>query len=211
LLVAKEVRVRYSNYTVLIAIGGAIFLSVLTVLLVHPWPLALVMIVLGFTGGGLLRGVLLIVHLIPLYTEIAEVIHHLERKSWRLQMLRLAINAISLVSIAFIALAFLVINGLFAAVLILIFHSYDYVLLLVFSSLILAYMVCFQLVLDAWKLAGTEMPSRIADAYLRDVRHKLKNQRPLDVFKEVLLTTDYEPAFSEILAIYGIETLLLLA
>jgi hypothetical protein len=72
-------------------------------------------------------------------------------------------------------------------------------------------MVCFQLVLDAWKLAGTEMPSRIADAYLRDVRHKLKNQRPLAVFKEVLLTTDYEPAFSEILAIYGIETLLLLA
>jgi len=211
LLVAREVRVRYSNYTVLIGIAGAILLSVLTVLTVHPWPLALVMIVLGFTGGGLLRGVLLVVHLIPLYTEIAEVIHHLERKSWRLKMLRLVISAISLVSVAFIALAFLIINGLFAAMLMLIFHDYQYVLLLVFSSLILAYMVCFQLVLDSWKLAGTEMPSRIGEAGLSNVRHQLKNQRPLEVFKEVLLTKDYEPAFSEILAVYGIETLLLLA
>ena len=210
LLVNRELRQRYSNYTLLIAISAAFLLAVLTVFLVHPWPLAAAMIALGFAGGALLRGALLVVNLIPLYTEIAEVIRHLERKSWRLNVLRLALNAITFVSLSVIVFAFLTIIAVFAVIL-LIFHIYNYVFLLVFSTLILAYMVCFQLALSAWKLATSEMPSRIGEMALKRIRQKLKNDRPLIAFKEVLLTNDYQPTFSELLAIYGIEMLLVLA
>jgi hypothetical protein len=39
----------------------------------------------------------------------------------------------------------------------------------------------------------------------------LASTSPLDSFKEVLQTTEYVPTFSELLALYGIETLLILA
>jgi Na+/melibiose symporter-like transporter len=195
----------------IVAIVGALGASALALYFVSPTPLALLMIFVAFVGAGILRAVLFVVHLIPLYSDIVDVINHVQRKGFRLHILRFAVKSISIVSFAIIILGFVLLNAMFTGAAYLMFGSPEYQTMIMFAGLLLSYVVAFHLMFDSWKMAIEELPSELGITGLKQVRKQLGQQRPLDAFKEVLATTDYQPSFSQLLALYGIEALLLLA
>lgn len=210
LLVSSSRRRSYAKYYTVLAIAGALLTATITFIFIQPWTFALGLVSMCLTSAVLLRFALLLLHSIPLYAEIAEVIGHLKRQSWRLQMLRILIRIITALTYSVVLIGFLVLTGIALAILTFGFHHSHVIFLSIYVLLTIAFILPVQVFIDGWRLNIEERPSAEGARQLSLIRHELAATSPLDSFKEVLLTTDYVPTFSELLAIYGIETLLIL-
>ncbi|RTL45096.1 MAG: hypothetical protein EKK48_03300 [Candidatus Melainabacteria bacterium] len=210
LLVSSSRRRSYAKYYTVLAIAGALLTVTITFIFIQPWTFALGLVSMCLTSAVLLRFALLLLHSIPLYAEIAEVIGHLKRQSWRLQMLRILIRIITALTYSVVLIGFLVLTGIALAILTFGFHHSHIIFLSIYVLLTIAFILPVQVFIDGWRLNIEERPSAEGARQLSLIRHELAATSPLDSFKEVLLTTDYVPTFSELLAIYGIETLLIL-
>jgi hypothetical protein len=197
------------NYT-LLAVAGAALNAVVIFIFIQPWTFALGLVAMCLTSAILLRFALLLLHSIPYYAEIAEVIGHLKRQSWRLQMLRILIRSITALTYGVLFIGFLALAGIALAILTFGFHHSHLVFLSIYILLTIAFMIPVQAFIDGWRLTIEERATAEGERQLNLVRHELAQSSPLDSFKEVLQTTEYVPTFSELLALYGIETLLIL-
>lgn len=211
LLVPVMRRESFARYYLLAAVAGVIAVSVCVAIFIHPWYFAAAMIVMCMLSATALRFALLLLHSIPLYSEIGEVIAHLKRQSWRLELLRIVIRFLTVMSYLVVFVGFLVLTGVALAIITIGFHNSHLTFLAVYCVLTVGFMVPVQLALDAWRLRLEERASAEGEKRLALIRHQLAVLSPLDSFKEVLQTTEYVPTFSELLALYGIETLLILA
>jgi hypothetical protein len=83
----------------------------------------------------------------------------------------------------------------------------------------LIYVICTAIVLmpaldfmiTGVRLFNQQVPSSLGLSLIKDTRQKVGQLRPLDSFKEMLQNPDYDPTFTEVMAIYGLETLFFLA
>lgn len=210
LLVSSTRRRLYAKYYTVLAIAGALVTSIIIFIFIQPWTFALGLVAMCLTSAVLLRFALLLLHSIPLYAEIAEVIGHLKRQSWRLQLLKILIRIVTALTYSVVLIGFLVLTGVALAILTFGFHHSHVVFLSIYVLLTIAFILPVQVFIDGWRLNLEERASAEGARQLSRVRQELAATSPLDSFKEVLLTTDYVPTFSELLAIYGIETLLIL-
>ncbi len=210
LIVPLVKRKNYARYYTILCFAGIVVNAAVIMLFIHPWTFAAAMIGMCLTSAVLLRFALLLLHSIPLYAEIAEVIGHLKRQSWRLQLLRILIQVIKALTYAVVLVGFLALSGVALAILTFGLHHSHIVFLSIYVFLTMAFMLPVQAFIDGWRLQIEERPTLEGERHLAALRHELASTSPLDSFKEVLLTTDYVPTFSELLALYGIETLLIL-
>lgn len=210
LLVPYPKRKSYARHYSVAGVVSLIFTIAIVFIFMQPWSFALGLVAMCLTSAIILRTALLLLHSIPYYAEIAEVIGHLKRQSFRLQLLRVLIRAITGLTYGVVLIGFLVLSGLALAILTFGFHHSNIVFLLIYVLLTIAFIAPIQLFLDGWRLGIEERPSTEGERLLALARHELASASPLDSFKEVLQTTEYVPKFSELLAIYGIETLLIL-
>ncbi|HEY9730656.1 MAG TPA: hypothetical protein V6C89_02005 [Drouetiella sp.] len=201
----------FVNYYTALAVIAVLLNSACILVFIQPWTFAIAIIGMGLTSAVVLRVALLILHSIPLYAEIAEVIGHLTRQSWRLQMLKVLIRAITALTYGVVLLGFLAMAGIAFAIMTFGFHHSHLIFLSIYVLVTIAFMLPVQAFLDGWRLNIEERPTARGLRQLSQRRHELASTSPLDSFKEVLQTTDYVPTFSELLALYGIETLLILA
>jgi hypothetical protein len=200
----------YAKYYSLAALAGVLALSAVILIFIQPWSFAIGMIGMCLLSAIVLRFALLLLHSIPLYSEIAEVIAHLKRQSWRLQALRILIRLITILTYSVVLVGFLALSGAALAILTFGFHHSHVTFLLMYVLLTVAFVFPVQLFIDGWRLKLEERPTAEGQKKLDLVRNELASTSPLDSFKDVLQTTEYVPTFSELLALYGIETLLIL-
>lgn len=200
----------YAKYYFIAAVTTAILTASCVMIFIQPWSFALGLIGMCMTSAIILRFALLLLHSIPLYSEIAEVIDHLKRQSWRLQALRVLIRIISALTYGIVFIGFLALSGIALAILTFGFHHSHLIFLTIYALLTIAFIAPVQIFIDGWRLQIEERPTAEGERQLALVRHELAATSPLDSFKEVLQTTEYVPTFSELLALYGIETLLIL-
>lgn len=149
--------------------------------------------------------------LLPHITEFENLAKILNRDSWRLRVLQTARKAM------FVALGLLALGAsslLFTCgFLWLKFFGYQNAQALTFISVILAFpcLRAFLLLLRSWKLTRTEIATTYGEAELEKAKQRLVQLRPVAALKHVLKEEDYDPVFSELMALYGIEALILLA
>jgi hypothetical protein len=148
---------------------------------------------------------------LPYYNEIKEILKYLKRPGWRLPVLKLIVNLIGFVALG--TTAGLTLLGLLAGT---VFLSWYFQLTVPnVLLLLLPMMAVLILLVDAFfachHLRWNAQVSPYARAIIKQYRHKLSHQSPLIVFRELLLSDRYDPLFSELLAVYGIEMLILLA
>lgn len=155
------------------------------------------------------RFVLVLRNLVPLYQELAVIADQVSRKSLRLRLLILLLRSFNLLANT-LAVSLALLAGLAGLGLCRLLYSptgsFEILTLIAFS---LANFAVLQLGFDAFHLLTKEYPSGIARKQLDSLRAELENKSPLDSFKLFLTNRDYDPALSKLVAVYGIETLLL--
>ena len=148
---------------------------------------------------------------LPMYAELRDVASHIRRTGWRLMLLRFVLRFVGAVLYSLVA----VVAVALLAVQILCLH-----LMLsapVLDTGVLSLMLCavwlllLELAFDAYKMKLRSQPSVSALTLIADSRKRLSGVSPVEAFSRLLASSDYSPECSELLAIYGIETLFLLA
>ncbi|MCC7527231.1 MAG: hypothetical protein IT342_01840 [Candidatus Melainabacteria bacterium] len=148
---------------------------------------------------------------LPYITEFESLATILNRESWRLRVLKNARRAMMLV-LSFVALgaSSLVFIGGFLTLSLL---GLKVAQTLIFVSLFLAFpcLKAFLFLMRSWKLKHTEIATAYGEKELAETRKRLSALRPITALTEVLKEEDYNPVFSELMALYGVEALILLA
>ena len=84
---------------------------------------------------------------------------------------------------------------------------------LIFVSAFLAFpcLKAFLFLMRSWKIRRMQIATKYGERQLAQTRKRLSEKRPITALTEVLKEEDYNPIFSELMALYGIEALVLLA
>lgn len=84
---------------------------------------------------------------------------------------------------------------------------------LIWASVFLAFpcLRAFLFLLRSWKIRNTQIATEYGEKRMEATRKRLSEKRPITALTEVLKEEDYNPIFSELMALYGIEALILLA
>ncbi len=156
------------------------------------------------------RIILSLRHMIPLYEELAVVADQVKRKSTRLAFVRVLLRSVN--AILWIVLFFVVFNscGLGLIFIKLIYPACGPSEVVAMLALTVTHFAIADFVFNGIRLNMQECPSPQAEHRLELVRKELADTSPLDTFAKLLATGEYDPKFSKLLALYGVETLLIL-
>lgn len=164
----------------------------------------------ALAGGFAARTLLALRHLVPYFDEIAVVVGQVRRKSFRLTIVKILLRSVSAISWLALALSL----GLTL--------SFGFIFIKAFSAsagwtdfgalaaMTIANFAIADFVFNGVRLNIDECPTRIAEKQLEQMRKELEHVSPLETFRTMLASPNYDPTFSKILALYGIETLLIL-
>ncbi len=211
LLVEEAARVKASKDTFVIAtilfivaFGGAIALSNNVLLALLLWCSTLF-------SAALARIMLSLRALIPLYDEIAIVVDQVKRRSFRLRLIRILLHSLNIIIWSAILTVIAVTCGLTLLVVKLAFASSFSFAAYATIALLLANFASVHMLFRAQRLAMEERATPAARAQLAIIKNELDGRSPLDAFKTTLISAEYDPAFSRLLALYGVELLVVLA
>ncbi|MBX9695451.1 MAG: hypothetical protein K2Z81_23905, partial [Cyanobacteria bacterium] len=148
---------------------------------------------------------------IPLYEELAVVARQVQRKSLRLNVIRFVLNSITwLLWLVFLITTLL--STLIGLLFISLLHApAGAPFFLETAAFLLTNFAVVDVVFEAGRLSLQECPSPKAELELARLREDLSDTRPYNAFQDFLQSEEYNPKLSRLLAIYGIETLFILA
>lgn len=210
LLVPEKKREAYASTMWLLSAAAALAIAALLWKFVGT-PLTVgAIFAMALINAIFIRGIFFALDFLPLYSELAAVVSHLERQSWRLSVLKLALRSISILCYLVVALVFLLMTLIAGLVFHFGLHAHVLNSVVIYICTTLGLLFAVQTAVIAWKLRIEQRSSRAAEIQLHRIKQKLAKTSPLESFTDVLQSTEYDPTFSEILAIYGIETLLIL-
>ncbi len=148
---------------------------------------------------------------LPYLTEFETLATTLCRESIRLKILKAA-TKVMMVVLSLIALgasALIFTGGFLLLTLMGLKNAQE----LIFISVFFAFpcLKAFLLLMRGWKLRQTEVATAYGETALTEARKRLSALRPISALTQVLNEEDYNPVFSELMALYGVEALILLA
>lgn len=209
-LVPEKTRQQIGKYFFGIGIVGIIFTLTTSFLFLPNMGVAVVAWISTLVAGLLGRTLLALRHLIPFYEELAVVAEQIRRKSFRLSLVKLILRSVNAISWLALFLAVTISLGTGFGIIKLTNPAAgmnDFFAIVVLAS---AHFAIADFVFNGVRLNIEECPTKLAEAQLEDMRQELEHVSPLDSFTTVLASPDYDPKFSKILALYGVETLLIL-
>lgn len=210
LLVPPEARMNASNRLRIIGVFCLLATTGCAFLIVTPLSVSLFCLVGATIEAALLQASLVIPEFIPLYSELSAVAKQIERTGIRLLLLRGAVAIITWLLRASTFLIATIGTLLFSLMLALIFRPDTWVYF-AFIALTLTYTACFHLLVESWRLRNQLIPSKNAERAIKSASKRIAHISPLSTFRTMLVSPEYDETFSELLAVYGIETLLFLA
>lgn len=148
---------------------------------------------------------------IPLYPEFVRLLGHLERKDWRISALSLILGCLRVLAWATAVGTFMFMIVFSTVVLFFIVPGFplDYVDLL--ATLAGVLLVCSSMIRFGLTLQYEQVPTSLGNQRLSEARKRISKISPLSSFWDMLKTESYDPQFSEVVAIYGIAPLIILA
>jgi hypothetical protein len=158
------------------------------------------------------RGVLFLKSMIPFYSDILNLFTHIERGGTRLRVIQTIAVTLNNIFYGVAALFFLI--GIFCLHVYLrtAGHAIDtlatYICAIAMSGFLI---VCCEVLLTGMRIKTEEWQTARGHRLAEKIRDKIRTASPLDEFKVVLQNTEYNETFSDVVGLYGIETLLFLA
>jgi hypothetical protein len=210
LLVPEKTRHQIGRYFFVIGIVGIISTLVVSFLFLPTSAVAFVAWISTLLAGFLGRTLLALRHLIPFYEELAVVAEQIRRKSFRLNVVKLILRSVNAFSWLALFLGVSITIGTGFGIIKLIDPAADINVFYSVVALATAHFAIADFIFNGVKLNIQECPTRIAEKQLEAMRQELEQTSPLDTFTTLLSSPDYDPKFSKILALYGVETLLIL-
>lgn len=148
---------------------------------------------------------------LPYYSEVLHLLNTLSRSGWRIRLARLLLRFVNgLFIFVLVEVAVILLTG---AYLVFLFAEKDMAVQLILLTIAfsLAHLSLINLGFKAWRLAveerATEKGRRLMDA----VKQRVANVSPVDSAAKLLQKREYDPTFSELVAIYGPEALIILS
>lgn len=162
---------------------------------------------LGLLNAVVIRAVLAIPLLVPSYEELQKIAADLPRQDLRMHLLRQALHWVALIVLIW-AIALVLVLGAFELLLdtAIKFMSTAEMIPLVLAATVIG-LVAVQLLIDARGMAIRDQPSAAALKSVKWYHAQVAQTRPLSELKNMLSDSNYDPLFSNVLAIYGLETL----
>jgi hypothetical protein len=209
LLVAPRQKESFAKKFV-IAGSLTFILSAIVLLFQLPVPIALSTIAIAIGTAIILEFLRFAFAFVPFYSELAELLGYLRRSGWRIRLLRSLIY--SLRTIAIVVTIFVFLTATICGWLLMHLFSATLTaqnLLLIFALSMQAF-VSSSLILRGMAINNKAVATTFGEQCVQSVRKKLSHLGPFEVFTTMLNTDEYDPTFSEMVAIYGIAPLLLL-
>ena len=194
--------------TVFLLCEGLLLLATLYTIAVplHAW------LIFGSAlfAAFVVRLVMALREFIPLYSELAQALTLVQKKNMRIKIVGTILGAMTLILNILSGIVFLVLLGLISLILCLTqtVTTFDTVLMLM--AQILAQMLAFSCLIDARKLTFGEMPTRSAREAIDALKKQYKQEDTLPALKAMLSESDYGVDVSYLIALYGLESLLLI-
>lgn len=164
----------------------------------------------GFLSGIVLRALLMVPQFVPFYEEISLVLSEASRSSWQVTALRALFGGARLLAwIAFgltIGILFLIAALVFAFAI----HADVPGSLFTLFAFTVWWMALFQLLIDAHALIMRESKTRRAESQLEKTKQEIAHATAIGTLKDVFANPAYDPTFSNLVAVYGVETIWLL-
>lgn len=211
LLVPEEIRLRTGNYFFIAAVVG-LALSLIPVFLISSLTTtqAIISVLASLTAAFVARLILGFRELLPLYQELALVAEKAQRSGWRFKLLKIVLNSVNVIFWLALIVSILASLGIGFGLLLIIGQNATFQSLLYILSLTITYFVIFDFAFEGWKLHIEETPTIEAEKQLEQLQKTFAQSSPLEAFRLVLSSDQYDATFSQLLALYGIETLLVL-
>lgn len=210
LLVPAATRNKIGGKFFVIGIIGVVATLVASFLFMPDGGVAFVAWLAALFAGFLGRTLLAIRRLIPFYEELAVVAEQIRRKSFRLQIVKFVLRSVSAVLWLGLFLAVTVSLGTGYGIIKLLDASAGINELCAITALAITQFAIADFIFNGVRLNIEECPTRLAKKQLEAMQKELEDVSPLDTFTKLLATPNYDPTFSKVLALYGVETLLIL-
>ncbi|HEY9714327.1 MAG TPA: hypothetical protein V6C72_12730 [Chroococcales cyanobacterium] len=211
LLIPEQRRHLFSLFMWIVSAASIVAVLWLVISSTATTSIAATVFGLALFAALLLRGIFLLLNAVPLYTELAALAGHVDRKSFRLTLVKTISRSILAILYGVALFAFALVTGVAFLIFQFALHAPAAALVVQYICTAAALLSCIELLKTGFDVRFDQYPTQLAEAALKDSRKRLARTSPLGSFKEVLASPDYEATFSEILALYGIELLLLLA
>lgn len=174
----------------------------------QPFALVPVSMVAGLINAIAVRLLLELPGLIPTFDEFAKVAAELHRSGLRLTVVRTILRAGRVIVGILIALASVLLLLGDTVLLGFLFQTNPVFLLLAQTVLGFSIVAC---ALDYHSLTFRDQASAAGELQVQQRRAEISRVRPLDTYRNVLSDPTYDPTLSQLVALYGIETLWLLS
>lgn len=208
-LLAEKQRIEISDRLSAIALISFAASLGLVAWTIHPVWLAVAAVVSGTILAVCLHFTLAVRKLIPLYMELREIISGIGRAGFRLTIVRIALGMVTAVCRIASAAAFCAVGGVIFLILHFLLHEASNVILMTYL-LTLPLFLSMSAMMASWRFRQQDQPSARAHAELEQLRMRLAPIKVMDSIRNVLLSAEYDETFSQMLALYGVESLLLI-
>jgi hypothetical protein len=206
LIVSAQRKEIAAKVMTIVGVVGLLFAAFFSTFILHSFFL---FIVAGFIAV-FTRGVLFLKSMIPFYSDILNLFTHIERGGVRLRIIQSVAVTLNNVFYGVASLVFII--GIFCL------HLYlqsspintpaTYICAVAMSGFLIA---CCEILLTGLRIKTEEWQTARGHRLAEKIRNKIRTASPLDEFKNVLQNTEYDETFSDVVGLYGIETLLFLA
>ncbi|MFN8656019.1 MAG: hypothetical protein U0105_06745 [Candidatus Obscuribacterales bacterium] len=215
LIVEESQRTRGGTFS-LVAAGVSFVLMIAACLLLQgltePAVYATFMAACGgaFFSAVILRALLMVPQFVPFYEEISLVLSEASRSSWQVVALRTVFGLARLIAWSLFAVTILIILGIASLVFSFAMHAEVGGALLALFAASVWWMTFMQLLIDAHGLIMRENKTLRAERQVEKAKQEIKHATALGTLKDVFANPDYDPTFSNLVAVYGVETIWLL-
>lgn len=210
LLVSPGRLSRRSRLLQLISVITWLSLLVLLIFLLSKWPIAALIFTAATLNSIALSLLFFFVDLIPLYAEIKDVLTHMKEGGVRVKLAKIAVALLSIMVTSLFALASLVILLVEAGAFSFVYAGGVPQLMAILALSTLCSYFPLAVFAENRRWANEARPSLEASNLIARKKRELSECSPIAAFNTALASDDYDPLFSQMLAIYGIETLWLL-
>lgn len=211
LIVSEERRLRFARVYLSIALLGMAACFTGIYFLVAPLKLAITVGAFSLVLAFLVRLIYEGKSFLPYYSEVMHLLSTLSRTGKRVTLVRFLLRLVN--GLFLFIIIELTIILLIAAYLFFLWMAKDQIidLLIVTAIFAIVEVKILNLAFKAWRLAVEERATARGMKLQSELQKKVSGVSPIETLKHLLSEKDYDPTFSELIAIYGPEALIILS
>lgn len=209
-LLSKEKQQSLSSWLLVIAAMGFAVLINLAWLLTGSLPAFFLLLAMAIINAICFKLVFSILKVLPLYEEVNLVLKHVTLKNFAVRLCRILSGILRVLLVVLVILVVLLFFSI--DLLLLMLFSYHASITLLFNTILLTVncFVIWSVLLKSFVVHLSPMLTTAGEEMVSKYRKSFADANIVESFKEILTSQTYDPKVSELLAVYGYDTLWLL-